>query len=42
MEEAMHFRVYQVFRRTGVVCYSLSVSTPGKDVHNVDAFLGGF
>jgi hypothetical protein len=42
MEAAIHFRVYQVFRGTGVVRYSLSVSAPGKDVHNVDTFLGGF
>jgi hypothetical protein len=42
MEAAMHFRVYKVFGKTGVVRYRLSVSAPGKDVHNVDAFLGGF
>jgi hypothetical protein len=42
MEAAMHFRVYQVIRRTGVVRYSLSVSAPGKDVHNVDTFQGEF
>jgi hypothetical protein len=42
MEAAMHFRVYQVFRRTGVVRYRLSVSAPRKEVRNIDAFLGGF
>jgi hypothetical protein len=42
MEAAIHFRAYQVFRGTGVVRYSLGVSAPGKDVHNVEAFLGGF
>jgi hypothetical protein len=39
MEAAMHFKF---IRRTGVVRYSPSVSAPGKDVHNVDTFLGGF
>jgi hypothetical protein len=42
MEAAMHFRAYQVFRETGAVRYSLSVSAPGKDVHSVDTFLEGF
>jgi hypothetical protein len=42
MEAAMHFRVYRVFGGTGVVRYSQSVSAPGKDVHNVDVFSGGF
>jgi hypothetical protein len=39
MEAAMHFKS---FWETGVVRYSLSVSAPGKDVHNVDTFQGGF
>jgi hypothetical protein len=39
IEEAMHFKD---LRGTGVVRYSLGVSAPGKDVHNVDTFLGGF
>jgi hypothetical protein len=39
MEAAIHFKL---FSGTGVVPYSHGVSAPGKDVHNVDAFLEGF
>jgi hypothetical protein len=42
MVAAMHFLEVQVFRGTGVVRYSQSVSAPKKDVHNVDPFQGGF
>jgi hypothetical protein len=39
MEAEMHFKV---IRWTGVVRYSHSVSAAGEDVHNGDAFSGGF
>jgi hypothetical protein len=42
MEAEMHFREFRFQRGTGIVRYSLSVSAPGVDRHNVDAILGGF
>jgi hypothetical protein len=40
MEAAMHFRDF--LWGTGVVRYSLSVSAPGVDRHNVDTTVAGF